>query len=414
MPELYEGLLTALGAGLLVGLMRERRRSEPDSGPSAAGLRTHTLASLAAALAWHLDPRVYLLLFLVSGALVIVSYKRTAEADVGLTGEFALVVTVLIGALAMNAPALAAALAVVTASLLFLRTQLHQLGRDLISEQEMRDGLLLAASALIVQPMLPTEPIDPWGVVVPASLWKLVVLVMAAGVAGQVAMRIVGARFGLAVAGFFSGFASSTAATASFGARAKSAQGIVPYAASAAIFANLATLALLAAVLATGNAALLYATGVPLVVAGLTLAIAGSAGVTRGHTDAPSAVQSSAQPGAFKLSHALALAAFVAAVLVIAAILNEKVGDRGALAAAAIAGMVELQGAALAIGQLAEGGQIPLERARWGIVLLLGGSAGVKSTLAFVSGGRAYGWRVATALVASVTAAAFAAWAWPK
>lgn len=412
MRPLFDGLLTALGAGLLIGLMRERRRNDPDSGPSAAGLRTHALAALAAAVAWHLDPRAYLVLLLVSGALIVVSYRRTAESDVGLTGEFALLVTVLIGALAMEAAVLAAALAVVTASLLHLRNQLHHLGRELISEQEVRDGLLLAAAALIVLPILPTEPIDRWQVIVPSSLWKLVVLVMAAGVAGQVALRMVGARFGLPVAGFFAGFASSTAATASYGQRAMADPRLVPYAASAALFANLATLLLLVAVLATGNGALLRATGLPLLVAGLTLAAGASAGVTFGPASTAD-VPSSAQSRAFKLSHALALAAFVAAVLIVSAVLNERIGDRGALAAAAIAGMVELQGAALAIGQLADGGRIPIAHARWGLVLLLASSAGVKSVLAFASGGRAYGWRVALGLGASVAGAALAAWAWP-
>lgn len=412
MPLLYDGLLTALGAGLLIGLVRERRRNDPDSPPAAAGLRTHALAGLAAAVAWHLDPRAFFVLLLVSGALVVVSYRRTAQSDVGLTSEFAVLVTVLIGALAMVSPALAAALAVVSASLLYLRTQLHYVGRELISEREMQDGLLLAASALIVLPILPTEPIDPWSVIVPASLWKLVVLVMAAGVAGQVALRMVGARFGLPVAGFFAGFASSTAATASFGQRVRGDAGLLRYAASAALLANLATLLLLVAVLATGNRELLRATALPLVAAGLTLAAAASIGVRFGAA-ATGEVPAATQPQAFKLSHALALALFVAVVLVVSAILNDWLGDRGALAAAVIAGMVELQGAALAIGQLADGGRLPLAHARWGLVLLLASSGAVKSALAFASGGRAYGWRVALGLGASVAGAALAAWAWP-
>jgi hypothetical protein len=53
------------------------------------------------------------------------------------------------------------------------------------------------AGALVVLPLLSTEPVDPRGAVVPASIWKLVVLVMAAGVAGQVAIRLGGTRFGL-------------------------------------------------------------------------------------------------------------------------------------------------------------------------------------------------------------------------
>lgn len=408
----YEGLLTALGVGLLIGLMRERRRNDPDSGPSAAGLRTHALAALAAAVAWQLDERVFLVFLAASGGLIMVSYWRTAQSDVGVTGEFALLITVLLGALAMQSAGLAAAVAVVTALLLHLRSQLHHLGRELISEQEVRDGLLLAVSAVVVFPLLSTKPVDPWAVIVPASLWKLVVLVMAAGVAGQVAVRIVGARFGLPVAGFFSGFASSTAATVGYGQRVKAEPRLLPYATSATLFANLATLVLLAAVLATGNAIVLRASAWPLFAGGLTLLAGGAAGLFGGRTSAEE-LPSSSRPQAFKLSHALALAAFVAVVLVVSAILADAMGDRGALAAAAIAAMVELQGAALAVGQLTGGGRLQINEARWGIILLLASSATVKAILAFGSGGRGYGTRVALGLGAMVLAAALTSWLVP-
>lgn len=409
MSPLLAGLLTALGAGLLIGLVRERRRNDPDSGPLSAGLRTHALAALSSAVAWRLDPRAFLALFVVSGALVAISYFRTAKTDVGLTSEFALVLTVLIGALAMVAPGLASALAVVTAILLHLRTELHHLGRELISEHELHDGLLLAAAVLVVLPLLPTEPVDPWHVIIPSELWTLVAIVMAAGMAGEVAVRTVGARFGLPVAGFFAGFASSTAATASYGRWVRSHPVLLPFTVSAALLANLASILLLAVVLATGSRELLRATAWPLAAAGGTLLLAGAAGVLRGRSDAEDPPPSEL-PHVFKLSHALLLVAFVAALLVVSAVLSDRVSDRGALAVAAIAGMVELQGAALVIGQLTESGRMPVTDARWGVVVLLASSSAAKAMLALISGGRAYGVRVALGLGAAVVAAVLAAW----
>lgn len=388
--------------------MRERRHRDTDNRPAVAGLRTHAVAGLASAVAWHLDMRAFLVLLALSGVLVTVSYHHSAESDVGLTGEFALLMTIVLGGLAMEAAVLAGAIAVVTAVLIHLRRELHRVGRELITEQEVHDGLMLAASALIVLPILSTEPVDPWGVIVPASLWKLVVLVMAAGVAGQIAVRIVGPRFGLPAAGFFSGFASSTAATVGYGQRVKADAALLPYAVSATLFANLATVVLLAAVLLTANASLLRSVMWPLVAAGVALLVAGAIGLFRGRhsDDAPP----SASSRAFKLSHALALAAFVAGLLAISALLSDAIGDRGALAAGVIAAMVELQGAALAIGQLAGGGRLAMTEARWGIVLLLASSATVKCVLAFGSGGRAYGSRVALGLGAMVAAATVVAW----
>ena len=408
MPPVYEGLLTALGVGLLIGLMRERRRSDTDSPPSVAGLRTHALASLASAIAWHIDARAFLVFLAVSGALIAVSYHRTAQADVGLTSEFAVLITALLGALAMESPGLAAALGVVSALLVYLRRELHRVGRELITEQEVHDGLVLAASALVVLPVLTTEPVDPWGVIVPASLWKLVVLVMAAGVAGQIAVRLLGTRFGLPAAGFYAGFASSTAATASHGQRVKSDPKLIAYAASATLFANLATLILLAAVLATSNVLLLRAVMWPLIAGGIVLVVAGALWLFGGRADADGGPATLGR--SFKLSHALGLAAFVAVLLVVSAVLGDVIGERGALAAAVIAATVELQGAALTIAQLAGGGRVPMNEARWGIVLLLVSSSIVKTVLAFGSGGRGYGMRVGVGLAIMVAAAAAAAW----
>ena len=62
---------------------------------------------------------------------------------------------------------------------------------------------------------------------------------------------------------------------------------------------------------------------------------------------------------------------------------------------------------------LARGGRLTPDDARWGIVLLLGSSSVVKSALAFGSGGRPYGVRVAAALSATALAAVLAAWALP-
>jgi uncharacterized membrane protein (DUF4010 family) len=402
------GIGTALGIGLLIGLVRERQAD--GTAPHAAGLRTHALAALGAAVAYSIDLRGFLLVLVFSGVLVALSYRRTAAADVGLTGEFALVLSTLLGGLAMRTPLLAAAVGVTTASLLHLRGELHHLGRELITEQELHDGLLLLASAAVVLPLLETSPIDPWGVLVPAKLWLLVVLVMAAGVGGEVAIRMVGARYGLPVAGFFAGFASSTAATVGYGRRAKDAPALVPHAAAAALLANVATLLLLALVLGAASATLLASVALPLGAAALTLMAAAASGFVQ-YGAADEDILAEVRPQAFKLSAALMLAAFVALLLVVSAVLADALGQRGALLAALVAGTVELQGAALAIAQLASSGRMSAEEARWGIVLLLATSGSVKAVLALGSGGRAYGTRVALALAAAVTAAALVTWA---
>src|SRR3546814_8066730 len=64
----------------------------------------------------------------------------------------------------------------------------------------------LLASALVVLPLLPGEAVDPWGVLRPDAVWRLVVLVMGIGVLGHIAQRAAGTRWGLPLAGSFARF----------------------------------------------------------------------------------------------------------------------------------------------------------------------------------------------------------------
>ena len=240
------GLAAAIGLGLLIGVVRER--ADPDPLHTIAGVRTHVLVALSGALGAILGTAVLVMVLLVVGALAVASYFKSSARDPGLTGEVALPTTALLAALAQWHPSIAAGLSVLTASVLLAKRPLHDLVRQRISEQELQDVLLLAGAALVVLPLMPDQAIDPWGVLVPYRLWRLVVLILAVGMVGHVALRMVGARWGLPVAGFLSGFASSTAAVAGFGHRAREHPAQVQAAASGALFANLGSLVLFGAI----------------------------------------------------------------------------------------------------------------------------------------------------------------------
>jgi uncharacterized membrane protein (DUF4010 family) len=405
-----KGWLAALGIGLLIGVVRERRSvrdlaAAPSAGtPVRAGLRTHGVLALAAAAAMQLGTGVLAVLLLAVAALVVASYWASHREDPGMTGEIALLLTTLLAALAMREPALAAGLAVIGAILLQAKDALHRFVRELVSERELNDALLLAAAALVVLPLLPDHPLDPWGALRPALLWKFVVLVMAVGMAGHVALRAVGARWGLPVAGFFAGFASSTAAVAGFGASVRDQPELRTAAVAAALLANVASLLLFAAIIGTGAPALLRAMALPLGAAVLVLVAGGTLGL-RGHAatvDLPDAPP----PRAFHLSHGLALALLLAAVLLGSAWMRLWFGDAGALFAAALVALGELHAAGASIAQLAAGGSLEPAYAEWGVLALLGAAALSKSVVAFASGGAGYGARVATGLFGALLAAA--------
>ena len=192
-PEVsLQGFISAIGLGLLIGVVRER--AQPDPQHAVAGIRTHLLVAMAGATALALGTAVLVAVVLLIGALAVASYLKPGNPDPGLTGEIALPVTALLAALAQSHPALAAGLAVVMAGALFAKGPLHSLVRERLSEQELQDGLLLAGAALVVLPLLPATAVDPWGVIIPQRLWRMVVLILAVGMTGHILLRMVGVR----------------------------------------------------------------------------------------------------------------------------------------------------------------------------------------------------------------------------
>ena len=400
-----EGLFTAIGLGLMIGVVRERLHEE--DGATIAGIRTHALVAVVTAVASALGSAVLLVALVLVGGLAITSHLKTVAKDPGLTGEVALMATALLSALAQRDAITAAGLGVLVATLLFAKRPLHRLAREVISEHEVQDALLLAGAALVVLPLLPTTPVDPWGVLIPARLWRVVVLVMGVGMLGHVCLRAVGTRWGYAVAGFFSGFASSTAAVAEFGRRARSHPEELAQSVGAALLANLASLLLFAAVVGATSPVLLQHVAWPLLAGGLVLALGGSLGLASRPASRGLALEPSAR--AFRLSHAVLLAGLIAVVLLVSAWLQQAYGETGALSAAMLVAMAEIQSAAASLAQLFETGNLSLDHARLGLAGLLAASAAAKTAVGWAGGGQAYGLRVGAGLCGMAVAAGLAA-----
>ena len=395
---------SALGLGLLIGLVRERSHGP---GHSMAGLRTHALAALAASVAATFGLVVFAVALAVLGLLVALAYRGSRDHDPGLTGEIALVLTFMLGGLAAQSAELAAGLAVVVAVLLYAKEPLHRLSRDRLSEREVFDGLLLLAAALVILPILPDRTIGPLDVINPATLWKLVVLVMGASALGHIALRVVGSRWGLPVAGFFAGYVSSTAAVIGFGQRVRDTPALLTPAVAAALLANLASLSLCVPILWALSPPLVRQLLPELLATGVVLLGGGMLGLrTRPDQQAP---PPTAESRMFRFRHALGFALLVAALMLLSAALAAWIGPRGAMGAAVVSASVELHAAVATLGTLQVRGDIDMRQAEWLMLGLLAASLGAKSVIAWLSGGRAYGWRVAAGLLVALAAGSTAA-----
>jgi uncharacterized membrane protein (DUF4010 family) len=256
----WQAAAIALAIGFLIGAERER-----DGGP--AGVRTFALAGLAGAGAALVHPIV--LGFAVAGAAVIMAagYLRptltesSTDADEGNGGRkdrlstastVALVLTVLLGGLAVRLPALAAGAGVATAVILLAKEHLHSVIRDKVTDLELTDALKFFVVAFIVLPLMPHASLGPQGVVDPRRMWTFVVAVTALGWIGYVAVRLAGPERGLPAAGLAGGFVSSAATTGAM-ARTSRDPALFRPAMAAALLATVASLAQLVLITAVAD-----------------------------------------------------------------------------------------------------------------------------------------------------------------
>jgi uncharacterized membrane protein (DUF4010 family) len=402
------GIATALGVGLLIGVERESRNGE-DDGPVVAGVRTFTLISLSGAMAAIIGMPAVVAGAIFVGLAGLMSYRASSDKSPGLTTEVAMFATFLLGVLAMSELALSAALGAGIALVLSAKSRLHGFVRDTLSRQELHDGLLLLGAVLIVLPLLPDRPLDPWGVFNLQKLWRLVVLVMAINALGYVAQRALGPRLGLPISGLAGGFISATATTAAMATHTRNNPEETSGAIAGALLANLATIIQLAIVLGLLAPELLNASRYALAFAGAIMAIAG--GLAGWHAWHALAVSEQTPRGrAFDIRAALTFVAIVASILLISALLSKYFGQNGAMVAAAVGGLADAHAPAASVAQLNVAGTLTLGSAMIAITLALATNSLSKMVLAFANGTRGFGLAIAAGLTLMIAAFAGGMW----
>ncbi len=401
-------LAVSLGIGTLLGVERERRKGE---GPNraAAGVRTFALVGLLGGASWRVGGAVTTSVALgFIGLAAVAGYARSHETDPGLTTEVSLVIAFLLGALAQRETATAAGLGVVTAILLAGRERIHRLVQDSLSERELHDGLLFAACALVVLPLLPDRSFGPHGSLNPAVIWRLVVIVMAIQAAGYVALRTIGPRYGLLIVGLLGGFVSSTATIGIMGARATREPQLRRGATAAAVISSVATIILLAIVVGAANVAVLQKLALPLALAGL--AATGYAALFAVRATRMRADEEVERGRAFNLRVALLLAITVTLVMLVSSMLTAALGRAGLILGTATAGLADSQSAAISAAALSSSGHVSTTGAAVAILAALTSNTFSKATLAAVIGNRRYAGDVWPGL-ALILAGAWGGWA---
>jgi uncharacterized membrane protein (DUF4010 family) len=237
------------------------------------------------------------------------------------------------------------------------------------------------------------------------KLWTLAVLVMAINGLGYIAVRAFGPKVGLALAGLFSGFVSSTATIGAMGARTKAHPDLHRSAVAGAAASSIATVVQLAIVVGLVSMPTLEALLPSLVLTGLAaLAYAGLFTLRSFRETTPCDVPAG-RP--FSPKTALLFVLVVGLALAASPVLTWWVGKRGLLLAAAMAGFGDAHAAAISAASLAASGKAEVPLAAIAVLIGFSTNALSKTIVAFSLGDR----RFALELLPGLLLMVIAAWA---
>jgi uncharacterized membrane protein (DUF4010 family) len=408
-------LAVALGIGLLIGAERERkkadvgeRRKEGAGTSTIAGVRTFTIASLLGAVSTAIDPWLLMVAIICVTIFVTAATFVSKDDNPSLTTEVSLILTLILGGLAMSEAGLAASLAVAVAILLAAKEPIHWFVRGAVTKDEMNDFFILAAATLIVLPVVPNAMIGPFDAINPRNLWLVVILVMLIGALSHLALRLFGSKTGLPVAGLVSGFISSIATVGAMGTRARKTPELMGATVAGATLSCLATVLQICLLLAAIHPPTLFAIAVPLIFGGVTISIYGMV-VTLSSFHEKGAEMAKPERS-FSVKTAIMLAVIIALALLVSAALKTWFGQAGLILASGVAGIADAHAATISVASLALAGKLSAADAVVPILVAFSVNATSKVVAAFATGGREYGRQVSLGIIIQVSSIWIAWW----
>jgi uncharacterized membrane protein (DUF4010 family) len=412
MPEALDTLLhfaSALAVGLLIGAERGWQERNTEDGHLAAGIRTYGLSGLLGGFAMllgdHFGVVAWAVVFVGFAALVLASYfgDLMQLGDRGLTSEVAMLITFILGSLAVAGhPPLAAAGAVAVALLLSLKRTLHGALRQL-SEAELSGVLKLLFISLVLLPALPNQGYGPWQAFNPYVTWWMVVLIASLGFAAYVAIRLVGTRHGLLITALLGGIVSSTAMTVTL-ARLNQERSLHAMLACGLLATSALMFPRVLLEVGVVNAQLLPRLLWPLGMAALVYA----GGALAYFRLAGSMVEENAEPplkNPFELGSALRFAALLVLILFLAEGARRWLGDAGVYLVALLSGLADVDPITLTLARSAKAELAP-QVAVQGIFLAVLSNSLIKGLLIALIGGRQLALRTLPVMAAGLLAGA--------
>ena len=354
----------ALGIGLLFGLECGWRTRDAAAGSRSAGIRTFALSGMlggisgALAQIWPGGTSIGGSIVLAAGfatyaavMTVFVREENRAENTFSATTAVAGMLAYLLGAYALIGDMrIAAGAAVAATALLAVREGLHGWVAS-ITWPELRSGLVLLAMSFIALPIVPNDPIGPFGGVNPREVWAIAVVLALVSFIGYASVKYLGPSHGILLAAAAGGLISSTAVTVTNARRA--AVGEAPHRLLAAGVAAATAVSFFRvfAIVAVLQPRLLALVGPALL--GAALAAVGFAAIAAFRSAAGDQIQPELKfQNPFGFLNVVGFAIVLAAIIVLGRAVGETFGAAGAVSGAILIGLADVDAVTVSITHL--------------------------------------------------------------
>lgn len=353
--HLIWNLFVALLLGAIVGTQRGWVMRNSVEGSRVAGIRTFSLVGLLGGLVGILanlyTPLLlgFALIALVILACIAFVIQQKKSEDISITGVVSLVITFVLGSLAVSGEAvLAAAAAVITAVVLDNKKELHQ-ALQRLQEYELDAALRLLLISIVLLPLLPNQAYGPWKALNPYEIWWMVVLIASISFVGYFAIKIGGAKRGILFTSVFAGLSSSTALTLQFSHLSRDQEGISPLLASGILLSCGTMFPRLLIVLSVLNPQLVSLLW-PIVFV-MMIALYLPAWWIWRRSEVEKIEQSNKQTNPLALQSALFFGVVLAIIMLLSHALSDWFGSAGILVLSAVSGITDVDAISLTLGR---------------------------------------------------------------
>ncbi|MHC1550060.1 MgtC/SapB family protein [Phyllobacterium sp. K27] len=403
------GLATAIGA--MIGVERHWRERNQAAGSRTAGIRTYTLVGMLGGIAGLLEMLIDGLSgisgLIVVGFFIIFSSifamfqwrESIAENKFSVTSVIAAMLTYCLGTLAvLGSMAVASAGCVALVCILLSREFLHSFLRK-VEWAELRSAVLLLALTFVVLPLLPKDPIGPFGGISLSRILLIVIALASISFCGYIALKLLGPTNGELAAGAIGGLVSSTAATIMNARRSTAGETIEPIAAGAisaggvSLLRTITLILFLAPQLSTMLIPPLMTAAVIMLIYAITLAYR-----------KPRTHQLSRFRNPFDIVEVIKMALILVGASLLTNAASQLFGNQGLITASILSGLVDVDAAMVSIVGLLP--QISTENAGYALGLAVLSNIIAKAIYASVLGKMSFGLHVCLASISAVLAAA--------